>query len=158
MQSKEIVTTFYEAMRVRDYKTMASLYAINAVFSDPVFPSLSGFEAGKMWEMLLKSGKDMEVEYQILDHGKDKAKVRWVARYTFSKTGRKVRNEVTSTFELLDGRILTQRDRFNFGKWAKQALGFLPWLLGFTGVTQKKVQETAERGLNDFIRSNPGGS
>ncbi len=155
MKSKEVVSTFYEAMKVRNYKTMASLYAINAVFSDPVFPSLSGFEAGKMWEMLLKSGKDMEVEYQILDHGKDKARVRWVARYTFSKTGRKVRNEVVSTFEILDGKILTQRDRFNFRKWARQALGFLPWLLGFTGLTQKKVQETAERGLNDFIRAHP---
>ena len=154
MKTKELITSFYEAMKLRDYETMASLYAVNAVFSDPVFPSLSGFEAGKMWEMLLKSGKDMEVEYKILDHGKDKAKVRWVARYTFSKTGRKVRNEVVSTFELLDGRILTQRDRFSFGKWSRQALGFFPWLLGFTGVTQKKVQETAERGLNDFIRKN----
>lgn len=154
-KSKEIVTTFYEAMKARDYKTMASLYAINAVFSDPVFPSLSGFEAGKMWEMLLKTGKDMEVEYKILHHGKDEARVRWVARYTFSRTGRKVRNEVVSTFELLDGQILTQRDRFNFRKWSRQALGFFPWLLGFTGVTQKKVQETAERGLNDFIRANP---
>lgn len=155
MKSKEVVSAFYEAMKVRNYQTMASLYAINAVFSDPVFPSLSGFEAGKMWEMLLKSGKDMEVEYEILDHGKDKARVRWMARYTFSKTGRKVRNEVISTFEILEGKILTQRDRFNFRKWSRQALGFFPWLLGFTGVTQKKVQETAERGLNEFIRKNP---
>lgn len=155
MKSKELVSAFYEAMKARDYRTMASLYAINAVFSDPVFPSLSGFEAGKMWEMLLKSAKDMEVEYKILDHGKDKAKVRWVANYTFSRTGRKVRNEVVSTFEILDGQILTQRDRFNFGKWSRQALGFFPWLLGFTGVTQKKVQESAGRNLNDFIRANP---
>lgn len=155
MKSKELVSAFYEAMKARDYRTMASLYAINAVFSDPVFPSLSGFEAGKMWEMLLKSAKDMEVEYKILDHGKDKAKVRWVAHYTFSRTGRKVRNEVVSTFEILDGQILTQRDRFNFGKWSRQALGFFPWLLGFTGVTQKKVQESAGRNLNDFIRANP---
>ena len=155
MKSKELVTAFYEAMKVRDYTAMASLYAVNAVFTDSVFPSLSGFEAGKMWEMLLRGAKDMELDYKILDHGKDKARVRWVARYTFSKTGRKVRNEVISTFELLDGKILTQRDRFHFRKWARQALGFFPWLLGFTGVTQKKVQETAERGLNDFIRANP---
>ncbi len=155
MKSKDIVTSFYEAMKTRDYRTMASLYALNSVFSDPVFPSLSGFEAGKMWEMLLKGAKDMELEYKILEHSKDKAKVRWVAHYTFSKTGRKVRNEVVSTFEFLDGQILTQRDRFHFRKWARQALGFLPWLLGFTGVTQKKVQETAERGLNDFIRAYP---
>ncbi|MCD8539849.1 MAG: nuclear transport factor 2 family protein [Leadbetterella sp.] len=154
MNSKQIVTSFYEAMKARDYSTMASLYTANAVFSDPVFPSLSGFEAGKMWEMLLKSAKDMELEYQVLDHGKDKARVKWVAHYTFSKTGRKVRNEVISTFELFEGRILTQRDRFSFGKWSRQALGFLPWLLGFTGVTRKKVQETAGRGLNDFIRNN----
>ncbi|WP_367916135.1 nuclear transport factor 2 family protein [Leadbetterella sp. DM7] len=152
MKSKEVVIAFYEAMKARDYKTMASLYTINAVFSDPVFPSLSGFEAGKMWEMLLKSAKDMSVEYKVLDHGKESARVRWTALYTFSKTGRKVRNEVVSTFEILDGQIMTQRDRFNFGAWSRQALGFLPWLLGFTGITRKKVQESAERSLNDFIR------
>lgn len=155
MNSKEVVTKFYDAFKAKDYKTMQSLYATNAVFSDEVFINLTGFEAGKMWEMLLKAGKDMTVEYEVLDSSKDKAIVRWIANYTFSKTGRKVRNVVTSSFEIEEGKIYTQKDRFSFGKWAKQALGFIPWLIGFTGIPQKKVQETAAIGLNDFIRKNP---
>lgn len=149
---RDIVSDFYEAMRVKDTRRMAEHYAVNALFTDPVFPSLSGYEAGKMWEMLLKNSRDFDLEFQVLEADKDQAKVRWVARYTFSKTGRKVRNEVLSTFEFMDGKILTQRDRFNFKKWARQALGFFPWLFSFTGVTQKKVQETAGRSLNDYIR------
>lgn len=155
MNSKEVVSKFYDAFKAKDYKTMASLYTINASFSDEVFPSLNGFEAGKMWEMLLKGAKDMSLEYKILDTSKKGAKVQWIANYTFSKTGRKVQNVVTSTFEIEDGKIYTQRDKFSFSKWAKQALGFVPWLIGFTGIPQKKVQETAAIGLNDFIRKNP---
>ncbi len=151
----DIVSTFYEAMKAKDFRTMADLYAINALFTDPVFPGLSGFEAGKMWEMLLKNSQDFTLDYTVLESDKEHAKVRWVARYTFSKTGRRVRNEVVSTFELMDGKILTQRDRFNFKRWARQALGFFPWLFSFTGVTQKKVQETAGRSLNDYIRLHP---
>jgi ketosteroid isomerase-like protein len=148
----DIVSRFYDAMKAKDTRAMADLYAINALFTDPVFPSLSGYEAGKMWEMLLKNSQDFDLEYTVLDANKDHAKVRWIARYTFSKTGRRVRNEVVSTFEFMDGKILTQRDRFNFKKWTRQALGFVPWLFSFTGVTQKKVQETAGRSLNDYIR------
>ena len=151
----DLVRRFYDAMKVRDTTYIAEQYAINALFSDPVFPGLSGYEAGKMWEMLLKNSKDLEIEYHILESGKDKAKVRWVAKYTFSSTGRRVRNEIVSTFEFMDGKILTQRDRFNFRTWARQALGFLPWIFSFTGVTQKKVQESAGRSLNDFIRLYP---
>ncbi len=154
MSSKEVVTKFYDAFKSKDFKTMQSLYAINARFNDEVFQGLNGFEAGKMWEMLLKSGKDMTVDYEILDTSKNTAKVQWIANYTFSKTGRKVRNVVTSEFEIEDGKIYTQRDKFSFGKWSKQALGFVPWLIGFTGIPQKKVQETAARGLNDYIRKN----
>lgn len=152
MSSKEVVTTFYNAFKAKDYKTMASLYAINAIFNDEVFQNLTGFEVGKMWEMLVKSGKDMTVDYEVLDTGKNTAKVRWIANYTFSKTGRKVRNVVTSRFEIEDGKIITQTDTFSFSKWSKQALGFVPWLIGFTGIPQKKVQETASISLNDFIR------
>lgn len=155
MNSKEVVTKFYDAFLKKDYKTMQSLYAINAVFSDEIFKGLSGFEAGKMWQMLLTSGSEMSVEYKILDTSKKGAKVKWIADYTFSKTGRKVHNEVISTFEIEEGKIYTQRDKFNFGSWSKQALGFVPWLFGLLGVTQKKVQETASKGLNDFIRKNP---
>jgi limonene-1,2-epoxide hydrolase len=155
MSTKGIVIDFYEALKHKDYKTMQSLYALNAQFSDEVFKGLNGFEAGKMWEMLIKSGKDLQIDYEILDTSKKAAKVRWIAHYTFSKTGRKVKNIVTSNFEIEDGKIYSQRDSFSFGKWSKQALGFVPWLLGFTGIPQKKVQETAARGLNDFIRKNP---
>lgn len=155
MSSKEIANKFYDAFVAKDYRTMQSLYAINAVFSDEVFKSLNGFEAGKMWEMLIKSGKDMKVEYKILDSDKNSAKVKWIAHYTFSKTGRKVKNEIVANLEFLDGKIISHRDKFSFGKWAKQALGFVPWLFSFMGVTQKKVRETAQISLNDYIRANP---
>ena len=158
LSANDIVIKFYEAFKSKDYKTMQSLYAINALFGDEVFMNLSGFETGKMWEMLLKSAKDLEVSYKILSTSRNKAKVKWEAAYTFTKTGRKVHNVVISRFEIEDGKIVTQKDKFNFGKWSRQSLGFFPWLISFTGITRKKVQEAAEISLNDFIRKNPSNS
>lgn len=152
MKTKEVVKTFYDAFQKRDYKTMQSLYALNSVFTDPVFPNLTSFQAGGMWEMLLKAGKDLEMDYKIVDTSKTKAKVKWTAKYTFTKTGRKVINKVTSELEIIDGKIVIHRDSFNFRRWARQALGFFPWMFSFTGITQKKVQEQALIALNDYIR------
>ena len=51
-----------------------------------------------MWRMLTSRAEDLEVE--LLEHGADgdRGSARWVARYTFTQTGRPVRNEVQAEF------------------------------------------------------------
>src|SRR5262245_11522350 len=106
-----------------DGEAMADLYDPSGVFSDPAFGELTGAEAGDMWRMLTGRAEDLRVE--LVEHSAEgeEGNARWIARYTFTRTGRPVVNDVRSRFRFRDGRILEHRDSFPFWAWARQALG-----------------------------------
>jgi ketosteroid isomerase-like protein len=148
---------FYVAFGAHDGETMAALYADDATFGDPVFTSLRGREIGDMWRMLTKSSIDLALELGEIRPG-DSANTfiaPWIARYTFTLTRRKVVNRVTSTITIENGKIVRQRDVFDFASWQRQALGLPGVLLGWTGIPGRKVQERAAKNLAAFRASNP---
>ncbi|MFM9946265.1 MAG: nuclear transport factor 2 family protein, partial [Bacteroidia bacterium] len=85
--------------------------------------------------------------------GESEGKGEWVATYTFSKSGRKVVNHITSNFNFLNGKIVNHTDSFNFYKWASQALGIKGTLLGWTGFVKNKVRDGGTRSLYFFMNS-----
>src|SRR5688572_10355734 len=116
---------------------MAASYAPEATFQDPVF-QLSGSDVGDMWRMLTERGKDLRVEYRIVDD----RHVAWTADYTFD--GHAVHNEITSELDVdADGRITRHVDTFDFPRWAAQALGWKGKLLGRFGFVQNAARRTA---------------
>lgn len=146
----ELIRRFYDAFSKRDAEGMAACYADDIQFGDAAFPDLRGTNAGDMWRMLCESGKDLRVEASEIDADDTKGTARWVAHYTFSATGKKVVNDIRAQFTFRDGRIATHRDSFDFGKWARQALGMTGLLLGWTGWMQRQVQARAAKGLASF--------
>lgn len=131
---------------------MNSCYSEDIVFNDPAFGLLRGDEARCMWEMLCKNAKDFSLTFsniQMLDE--EYATCNWVARYTFSKTGRKVVNDIKAHMKLKDGKIIEHSDAFKLSKWAAQALGFKGALLGWTGFMKRKIQKNARKNLIAFI-------
>jgi ketosteroid isomerase-like protein len=155
MNNSEIIKSFYEAFQRKDYATMQSLYAPNAVFNDPAFPNLNGYKAGKMWEMLLTRGKDLVLTFEVKESTDSTAKAVWIAHYTFSATKRKVVNHIEANFVLENGKIIRHTDHFKFYKWARQATGAVGWLLGWTRFFKRKVQKTALQSLEEYIQKNP---
>ena len=146
MASSETLRRFYEAFAARDGETMAAQYAPDATFEDPVF-SLSGRDVGDMWRMLTERGKDLQIEYRIIDE----AHVEWAADYTFD--GNPVHNEIRSSFEFApDGRIAKQADSFDFPRWARQALGWKGRLFGRFGFLHSAVRKTSARTLSSWQR------
>jgi uncharacterized protein len=145
--SAELVERFYAAFDRRDGKAMAACYAPDAHFWDPVFGDLSGAEAGAMWRMLTRTARDLKVE--LAEHDGESA--HWIARYTFSATGRPVVNDVRASFRIADGLIVDHVDEFSFWKWSRQALGTKGLLLGWTPFLRSKVGGTARAGLDKFI-------
>lgn len=141
------LNTFYSAFTQRDWAVMGACYHEEARFSDPVFPGLDAQAVRAMWKMLLTSGADLRVTYTTLEETAEGGRVRWEAWYTFSRTGRPVHNIITSTFTLKDGLILVQRDRFDFWRWSRQALGTTGLLLGWSPILRDKVRTTAATGL-----------
>lgn len=152
MNSNEaLITRFYEAFAARDPEGMAACYADDVRFSDEVFPDLEGARAKAMWRMLCERGKDLTLTFSDVeaDESADATgTARWEAVYTFAATGRKVRNRITASFRIRDGRIVEHRDRFDFWAWSRQALGPAGWLLGWTPLVKRKVQRTAGRQLD----------
>ena len=147
---------FYGAFSRRDGATMAACYAPDAHFSDPIFTDLHGPEIGAMWRMLVGSGQEMSV--RLVDHrmDADAGSAHWLADYTFSRTGRRVHNDVHATFRFSpDGLISQHRDSFNIYAWSKQALGPAGTLLGWAGPFQKSLRAGAATTLSKYMLSSP---
>lgn len=119
----ELIRDLYEAMDRHDGEAIARLYDPDGRFSDPAFGELSGAEAGDMWRMLTGRAEDLSVELAEHSAEGDTGTARWIARYTFTRTGRPVVNDVRARFRFRDGRIVEHRDSFPFWAWARQALG-----------------------------------
>src|SRR5688500_4578883 len=101
-----LIHHFYEAFDKKDYKTMQNHYHPEASFSDPVFPDLSANEVKAMWKMLTTSATDLKVTFTDIQANDRLGSCRWEARYTFTGTGRKVHNIISSEFQFAEGKII----------------------------------------------------
>lgn len=155
--SKATIERFYSAFAKLDADTMQACYAPDARFDDEAFSLQGAQQIGGMWRMLCTATKakglaDWKLEYsQITDHS-----AHWDAHYRFSTTGRLVLNRVDSQFEFnAQGLITSQRDRFDFWTWSRQALGTPGLLLGWSPMLRNKVRATAAANLKKFMDQQP---
>ncbi len=146
-----LLTRFYEAMQRKDGEAMGACYHEDGSFTDPAFGRLSSAEARAMWRMLMGRAQDFAMAFEVRRADEGSGEGFWEARYTFSKTGRRVHNRITSRFTFRDGLILDQVDAFDLWAWTRQALGAPGWLLGWTPFLQAKVRSEARRGLTQFM-------
>lgn len=152
-ENELLIEKFYTAFQAKDYATIQSCYSNHATFSDEVFVGLNPEQVRAMWEMLLKNGKDLKLEFKNIKADGSAGSAEWIAYYTFSKTGNKVINRITANFIFENGKIIQHTDQFDFYKWASQALGNTGVLLGWTSFLKNKVRTTAMKSLVDFIKS-----
>lgn len=148
----DVIRRFYSCFAQRDGAGMAACYAPDVHFTDEVF-DLRGSRAGAMWEMLCERAADLKIEARDIQADDRTGTARWDAWYTFSATGRTVHNVIDARFEFADGKIIRHEDRFDFWRWARQALGPAGLLLGWSGVLRNRVQQKAARGLDKYLSS-----
>lgn len=153
--SPEIINRFYTAFAERDHVTMASCYAEDAVFSDPVFPELHGAEIAAMWHMLCDQGTDLVVTHSAVEADDRAGTAHWEPVYTFGPSGRTVHNIIDATFDFEDGKIIRHRDHFDLWRWMRMALGAPGVFIGWTGAAKAKVRGQAARSLERFIETHP---
>lgn len=126
---EQVVADFYQAFARRDAEAMVACYHEDVVFQDPAFGQLRGKDAGDMWRMLCKIGKDLVVTSSDISAQSGRASAHWEADYTFA-TGRKVHNVVDAEFDFADGLIIRHTDSFDFDRWAGQAFGLPGAIVG----------------------------
>lgn len=154
-----VITKFYTAFNRLDHATMNSCYSEDIQFSDPAFGFLQGDEVRYMWEMLCTNAKDFSLTFsdiELLDE--EYATCKWTAKYTFSKTNRKVVNHIKAFMRLKDGKIIEHSDAFKISKWAAQALGWKGELFGWMGWMQRNIQKNARKSLVAFIEKKNAGT
>jgi ketosteroid isomerase-like protein len=147
----ELIARFYAALGEKNGKTMGDCYADDARFSDPAFRDLDAAGVRSMWQMLCARATDLTVEVSGIEADDNHGKARWIATYTFSKTGRQVRNVIDAEYEFKDGKITRHTDRFDLWRWAGMALGAKGTLLGWTPLVQNAIRKEAMRGLKAFM-------
>ena len=148
---EQIIRDFYAAFAARDAVAMARCYHPEIAFSDPAFTMLHGDEATAMWSMLCTRGKDLELTLVSASADADGGSAHWDAKYTFSQTGRHVHNKIDARFAFRDGLIVRHVDRFPFWTWAKQAMGPLGLLLGWSWPIKALVRKKAKASLVAYM-------
>ena len=145
--NKQLIEKFFDAFAKLDYHTMQNCYGENPIFNDPVFGILQGDEVRSMWEMLCKNAKDFSLRYSSIEIDDEYATCKWAASYTFSKTSRRVVNNVKAYMRIQNNKITEHTDEFDFYKWARQALGLPGILLGWSGYLKNKIRRSAKSSL-----------
>ena len=149
--NEDLMHHFYTCFKNKDIKGMQDCYADHATFNDEAFRDLDAAQVRSMWEMLIKSGKDMRIEYNHVKAEGETGSAEWVAHYTFSATGKKVVNRIKASFVFENGKIVKHVDSFNFYKWSGQALGLPGILLGWTDFLKNKIRKQAAENLRLYI-------
>lgn len=147
-----IIERFYTSFKDLDGDGMAQCYLVAAEFSDPVFPKLTGSEIGTMWKMLCSQAQGFELIFNNIQADETTGSAHWEAKYTFSKTGRRVHNKIKASFRFQEGKIIQHHDAFNFWKWSCMALGPTGLILGWSPLLKNKVQKMAAKNLDRYIQ------
>ena len=148
---------FYTAFARLDADTMATCYASDVQFADPVFTLSGQQQVGGMWRMLCTAtqakGRDAwKLEFSGLQADANTGQAHWEAHYRFSATGRLVHNRIDARFRFnTAGLIAEHRDAFDFWAWSRQALGTPGLLLGWTPLLRAKVRKQAAANLQKFL-------
>jgi hypothetical protein len=151
--NEALLEGFYQGFRWRDAEAMASCYAANATFSDPVFQGLKGLEVPAMWRMLTGRARDLTVTYHGVKADDTGGQADWEATYSYGPARRRVHNVIHSTFRFKDGKIVAQRDKFNLWRWSRMALGTRGALLGWSPPVRSAIRREARKGLDAYMQA-----
>ena len=147
----------YAAFARLDGAAMQACYAADATFDDEVFSLRGAPQVGGMWRMLCDATRAQGADVWRLEVGElsDRGghwSVHWEAHYRFSATGRLVHNRIDAQIRCsADGLIVQQRERFDFWRWTRQALGLPGWLLGWTPQLRAKLRARAAANLAAYL-------
>ncbi|MCX9156899.1 nuclear transport factor 2 family protein [Niveibacterium sp. 24ML] len=150
--NEALIHRFYEALMRKDGAAMAACYAPDGEFCDPAFGLLTAAEAGAMWRMLTARARDLSVALSAVSADAEQGSAHWDATYTFSKTGRIVRNRIDARFRFRDGLILSHVDRFSLWRWAAMAMGPVGAVLGWTPPLRKAIRRQSRAALDAWIK------
>ena len=116
-----LVERLYSSLDQHMPSDMAKCYHANATFRDIAFDLRGQRAIGGMWRMICAG--DIRAKFEVVHADDETAVVKLVDEYTFTDTGRKVKNEIESRFRFRDGLIVEHLDSCDAKAWAAAAIG-----------------------------------
>jgi ketosteroid isomerase-like protein len=145
-----LIERLYRGLSAKDGVAMGDCYADRATFEDPAFGTLDAANARAMWRMLTSRAADLTLDLSEVTADDTTGAAHWIATYTFTQTGRSVVNDIHASFRFADGLIVEHRDRFDWWRWARQALGPPGLLLGWNRLFHNVARKKARASLAEF--------
>ncbi len=151
--SAATISRLYAAFAQLDATAMQACYAADAHFDDAAFSLRGREQIGGMWRMLCNAVRAKGMAQWKLDVSAiTERSAHWEPTYLFSATGRRVHNVIDAEFEFDAAGLITRHtDRFDFWRWARQALGTPGLLLGWSPFLRAKVRAQAATNLKRFL-------
>ncbi len=152
MSNGLLINNFYNAFASLESDGMNNCYHPQAVFTDPAFGELHDEQLFAMWRMLIarSDGNLIVTHANVIAEG-NHGSAEWTARYNFKQTGRTIVNRVTASFEFENGKIIRHTDQFDLWHWARQALGWKGWALGWTPFFKSQLRNQTQAMLASYM-------
>ena len=119
--NSKLLQQLYSSLNRHDHQAMTACYHPDATFRDIAFELSGRDEISAMWQMICSG--DIRVTFEVLKADDGDGVVTLLDEYTFTETGRRVRNPIESRFRFRDGLIIEHRDSCDARAWANAALG-----------------------------------
>jgi len=142
-----LLQRLFSSLDRRDHEAIAACYCTDATFKDIAFDLHGQKEIHDMWRMICAG--DIRATFEVVQADDETGRVRLIDQYTFSDTGRKVRNVIDSRFTFKNHLIAEHRDACDPREWAAMALGGVGgFLAGRVGPLRRMM---ARRKLKKFV-------
>lgn len=148
--NRATIDRLYTALNAGDGEAMAACYTADAVFEDAAFGELTAGGGQDMWRMLTSRSSDLTVDLAEREADETSGSAHWIADYTFTPTGRTVRNDIRAAFKFRDGLIADHRDTFDLHAWGAQAMGPMGRILGYTPLLKLIIRRKTSSQLAAF--------
>jgi hypothetical protein len=145
----DVLQRLYDGLNRHDAGVIATCYHPEATFEDIAFRLDGRPHIHAMWQMICEG--DIRVDVQSLEADGRGGRSRIVCTYTFSETGRPVRNEIQSRFTFDGDVIKGEWDDCDPKRWATQALGGISGFLA--GRSEFLRRRKAKGKLDRYIAS-----
>ena len=146
-----LLQRLFSSLNRKDDKTMATCYHPKATFQDIAFKLKGKQDIHDMWRMICAG--DIRATFEVVQADDETGRVRVVDEYTFSDTGRRVRNVIDSRFTFKDHLVVEHRDTCDPHEWAAMAMGGVRgFLAGRVGPLRRLK---ARRKLRKFVEQHP---
>jgi len=146
-----LLQRLFSSLDQKDATAMTACYHADATFQDIAFRLRGKPEISDMWRMICTG--DIHTTFEIIHADGQTGRVRVVDEYTFSETGRRVRNVIDSRFTFRDHLVVEQRDDCDPREWAAMAMGGVKGFLAGHIAPLRRFK--ARRKLQTFVAQHP---